>query len=165
MQVKKQQLELDIELWTGSKLGEESFKAVYCHPTYLTYTQTTSCEIPGWMKHKLESRDSEGQESLECCSLWGCKESDMTEQLSLSLSKIFSQFVVIHTVNGFIIGHEAEVDVFLEFLCFLCDPMNVGNLISGSSAFSKSSLSTWKFSVHILPEPSLKDFEYNLTSM
>ena len=78
MQVKKQQLELDIELWTGSKLGEESFKAVYCHPTYLTYTQSTSCEIPGWTKHKLESRDSEGQESLDCCSLWGCKESDTT---------------------------------------------------------------------------------------
>ena len=78
MQVKKQQLELDIELWTGSKLGKESFKAVYYYPSYLTYTQSISCEMPGWMKHKLELRDIEGQESLECCSPWGCKESDTT---------------------------------------------------------------------------------------
>ena len=53
---------------------------------------------------------------------------------------------------------EGEVDVFLEFLCFLCDPTNVGNLISGSSAFSKSSLYIWKFSVHVLLKPSLKNF-------
>ena len=56
MQVKKQQLELDVEQWTGSKLGKEYVKAVYCHPVYLTYMQSTSCEMPGWMKHKLESR-------------------------------------------------------------------------------------------------------------
>ena len=56
MQVKKQQLELDMEQWTGSKLGKEYFKSVYCHPAYLTYMQSTSCEMPGWMKHKLESR-------------------------------------------------------------------------------------------------------------
>ena len=56
MQVKKQQLELDMEQQTGSKLGKEYFKAVYCHPAYLTYMQSTSCEMPGWMKHKLESR-------------------------------------------------------------------------------------------------------------
>ena len=56
MQVKKQQLELDMEQQTGSKLGKEYVKAVYCHPAYLTYTQSTSCEILGWMKHKLESR-------------------------------------------------------------------------------------------------------------
>ena len=54
MQVKKQQLELDMEQQTGSKLGKEYIKAVYCHPAYLTYIQSTSCEIPGWMKHKLE---------------------------------------------------------------------------------------------------------------
>ena len=82
MQVKKQQLEQDVELWTGSKLGKESFKAVYYHPAYLTYTQSTSCEMPGWIKHKLESRDIEGQESLECCSPWGRKESDPTERLN-----------------------------------------------------------------------------------
>ena len=56
MQVKKQQLELDMEQQTGSKLEKEYVKAVYCHPTYLTYTKSTSCEILGWMKHKLESR-------------------------------------------------------------------------------------------------------------
>ena len=56
MQVKKQQLESDMEQWTGSKLGKEYIKAVYCHPAYLTYMQSTSYEIPGWMKHKLELR-------------------------------------------------------------------------------------------------------------
>ena len=56
MQVRKQQLELDMEQQTGSKLGKESVKAVYCHPAYLTYMQSTSCEMLGWMKHKLESR-------------------------------------------------------------------------------------------------------------
>ena len=56
MQVKKQQLELDMEQQTGSKLGKEYIKAVYCHPVYLTHIQNTSCEMPGWMKHKLESR-------------------------------------------------------------------------------------------------------------
>ena len=56
MQVRKQQLELDMEQQTGSKLGKEYVKAVYCHPAYLTYMQSTSCEMPGWMKHKLESR-------------------------------------------------------------------------------------------------------------
>ena len=54
MQVKKQQLESDIEQWTGSKLGKEYIKAVYCHPAYLTSMQSTSCEMPGWIKHKLE---------------------------------------------------------------------------------------------------------------
>ena len=56
MQVKKQQLELDMEQQTGSKLGKEYVKSVFCHPAYLTYTQSTSCEMLGWMKHKLESR-------------------------------------------------------------------------------------------------------------
>ena len=56
MQVKKQQLELDIEQRTGSKLGKEYVKAIYCHPAYLTYMQSTSCKMPGWRKHKLESR-------------------------------------------------------------------------------------------------------------
>ena len=56
MQTKEQQLELDMEQWAGSKLGKEYIKAVYCHPAYLTYMQSTSCEMPGWMKHKLESR-------------------------------------------------------------------------------------------------------------
>ena len=56
MQVKKQQLEPDMEQWTGSKLGKEYVKAIHCHPAYLTYMQSTPCEMQGWMKHKLESR-------------------------------------------------------------------------------------------------------------
>ena len=71
---------------------------------------------------------------------------------------------MIHTVKGFGIVNKAEVDVFLEFSCFLMI-QDVGNLISGSSAFSKSSLYVWKFSVHVLLEPSLKDFEHYLASM
>ena len=75
------------------------------------------------------------------------------------------QFVMIHTVKGFSVVYEAEVDVFLEFLCFLYDPVNVGNLISGSSAFSKPSLYSWKFSIQVLMKPNLKDFEHNLSSL
>ena len=81
------------------------------------------------------------------------------------LLKNLPLFVVIHTVKGFSIVNEAEVDVFLEFLCFLYDPEDIGNLISGSSAFSKSSLYIWKFLVHVLLKPSLKDFENYLASM
>ena len=79
--------------------------------------------------------------------------------------KNFPQFVMIYTVKGSSVVNEAEVDVFLEFLCFLYDPTNVGNLIAGSSAFSKYSLYIWKFLVHVLLKPSLKDFEHNLASM
>ena len=75
------------------------------------------------------------------------------------------QLVVIYTVKGFRIVSKAEVDVFLEFSCFFYNPMDVGNLISGSSAFSKSSLYIWKFLVHILLKHSLKDFEHYLASM
>ena len=78
------------------------------------------------------------------------------------LFKKFPQFVLIHTVKGFSVVNEAEVDVFLEFLYFFNDPTNVGNLISGSSAFSKSSLYNWKFSVHVLSKPSLKDLSITL---
>ena len=69
---------------------------------------------------------------------------------------------MIHTVKGFSEVNEIEVDVFVEFVCFLYDPVNVGNLICGSSAFSKSSLNIWKFSVDALLQPSLKDFEPDL---
>ena len=72
---------------------------------------------------------------------------------------------MIHRVKGFSIVTEAEVDVFLEFSCFFYDPTAVGNLISGSSVFSKSSLYIWKFSVHILLKPSLKDFENYFASV
>ena len=81
------------------------------------------------------------------------------------LFKNFPQFGVIHTLKGFSVVNEAEVDVFLEFLCFLFDPVDVGNLICGSSAFSKSSLYIWKFSVDVLLKPSLTNFEVYLASM
>ena len=77
------------------------------------------------------------------------------------LFKNIPQFVVIHTVKGFSIVNKAEIDVFLEFPCFFYDPAYVGNLISGSSVFFKSSLYIWKFSVHVLLKPGLKDFEHN----
>ena len=72
----------------------------------------------------------------------------------------FSQIVVIHTVKGFGIVNKAEIDVFLELSCFFYDPENVGNLISGSSAFSKTSLNIWKFTVHVLLKPGLQNFEH-----
>ena len=81
------------------------------------------------------------------------------------LFKNVPHFFVIHTVKGFGVINEAEVDVFLEFPTFLCDPTNVDNMISCFSAFSKSSVSIWMFSVHVLLKPSLKDFEHNLTGM
>ena len=81
------------------------------------------------------------------------------------LFNIFPQFVVIHTFKSIGIIYEAEVDVFLEFPCFFCDPVNVGNLISGSSAFSTLSLHTWRLLVLKLLKPSLKDFEQHLASM
>jgi len=81
------------------------------------------------------------------------------------LFKNFPQFVVIHTVKGFGIVNKAEVDVFMELFCFYDDPGDVSNLISDSSAFSKSSLNIWKFMTHILLKPGLENIEYYLTSI
>ena len=78
--------------------------------------------------------------------------------------KNFPQFVVIHTVKGFGIVNKAEVGVFLELSCFFGDLVDVGNLISGSSAFSKSSLNIWKFMVHVLLKPGLENFEHYFAS-
>ena len=75
------------------------------------------------------------------------------------------QFVVIHTVKCFSVVNEAEVDAFLELFCFFYDLTDVGNLISGSSAFSKSSLNIWKFMVHVLLKPSLEIFKHYFASM
>ena len=72
---------------------------------------------------------------------------------------------MIHTVKGFGIVNKAEIDVFLELSCFFDDPVDVGNLISGSSAFSKSSLNIWNFMVHVLLKPGLENFEHYFTSM
>ena len=81
------------------------------------------------------------------------------------LLKNFPQFVVIHTVKGFSIDSEAEVDVFLVFSCFFCEPADVGNLVSDSSAFSKSSLNIWELSVHLLLKPCLENSEHYFASM
>ena len=79
--------------------------------------------------------------------------------------KNFPQFVVVHTVKAFGIVNRAEVDVFLKFSCFFYDPMDVGNLISGSSAFSKSSLDVWNFLVYVLLKPCLENFEHYFASV
>ena len=81
------------------------------------------------------------------------------------LLKNFPQFVVIHTVKDFSVINEAEVDIFLEFFCFFCDPIHVGNLISGSSALYESTLNIWKFSVHVLLNPGLENFEHYFASV
>ena len=81
------------------------------------------------------------------------------------LLKNFAQFVVIHTIISFGIVNKAEIDVFLELSCFFDDPTDVGNLISDSSAFSKTSLNIWKFTVHILLNPGLENFEHYFASM
>ena len=81
------------------------------------------------------------------------------------LFKNFPQFVVIHTVKGFSAVSETEADIFLEFSCFFYDPAEVGKLISGSSAFSKSSLNIWKFPVYVLLKTDLEKFEHSFASM
>ena len=81
------------------------------------------------------------------------------------LFKNFPQFVVIHTVKGFGIVNEAEVHVFLKLCCFFDDPADVDNLISGSSAFSKTSLRIWNFTVHVLLKPGLENFEHYFAIM
>ena len=77
----------------------------------------------------------------------------------------FPQFIVVDTVKGFGIINKAEIDVFLELSCFFHDPPDVGNLISSSSAFSKTTLNIWKFTVHVLLKPGLENFKHHFTSM
>ena len=81
------------------------------------------------------------------------------------LLKNVPQFVMIHTVKGFSVVNEAGVNVFLEFSCFFYDPMDVSNLISGSSAFSKFSLNIWEFTIHVLLKPGLENYEHYFASM
>ena len=105
--------------------------------------------------------------SSNCCFLTSTQVSQEASQVvwCSHLFKNFPPFVVIHTVRDFSAVNEAEEDVFLEFSCFFFESVDVGNLISGSSVFSKSSLYIWKFLVHILLKPSWKDFEDYLVSM
>ena len=77
----------------------------------------------------------------------------------------FPQFIVIHKVEGFGIENKAEIDVFLELSCFFDNPADIGNLIAGSSAFPKTSLNIWKFSVHVLLKPGLENFEHYFISV
>ena len=83
----------------------------------------------------------------------------------IPISQNFPQFIVIHTVKGFGIFNKPEIDVFLELSCFFYDPVDVGNLISGSSVFSKTSLNVWKFMGHVLLKPGLENFEHSFTSV
>ena len=105
--------------------------------------------------------------SSNCCFLTCIQISQEAGQVVWysQLFKNLLQFIVIHTVKGFDIVNKGEVDVFLEFSCFLHDPMDVGVLIPGSSAFSKSSLSIWKFLVHILLKSGLENFEHYFASV
>ena len=105
--------------------------------------------------------------SSNCCFLTCIQISQEATQVVWysHLLKNFPQFIVIHTVKGFGIVNKAKVDVYLEISCFFDDPMDVDNLISGSSAFSKSSLNIWKFTVRVLLKPGLENFEHYFTSM
>ena len=90
---------------------------------------------------------------------------DRSGGLVVRLFQNFPQFIVIHTVKAFGIVNKAEIDVFLELSSFFDDPVDVGNLISGSSAYSKTNLNIWKFAVHLLLKPGLENFEQYFTSM
>ena len=104
--------------------------------------------------------------SSNCCFLTCIQISQEAGQVVWysHLFQNFPQFIVIHIVKGFGIVNKTEVDVFLELFCFFHDQMNVGNLISGSPAFSKFSLNIWKFLVHVLLKPGLENFEHYFTS-
>ena len=105
--------------------------------------------------------------SSNCCFLTCIQISQEAGQVVWysNLLKNFPQFIVIHSVKGFGIVNKAEIDVFLEISCFFDDPADVGNLISGSSAFSKTSLNIWKFTVHVLWKPDLENFEHYFASV
>ena len=105
--------------------------------------------------------------SSNCCFLTYIQVSQEAGQVVwyAHLFQNFPQFIVIHTVKGFGVVNKAEIDVFLELSCFFDDPVDVGNLISGSSAFSKTSLNIWKFMVRILLKPGLENFEQYFTSV
>ena len=105
--------------------------------------------------------------SSNCCFLTCIQISQEAGQVFWysHLLKNFPQFIVIHTVKGFGIVNKAEIVVFLELSCFFHDPADVGNLFSSSSAFSKTSLNIWKFTVHVLLKPGLENFEHYFTSV
>ena len=122
------------------------------------------CSLPGSSIHGIfQARVLEwGGCFLTCIQI--SQEADQVVWYS-HIFQNFLQFIVIHTVKGFGIVNKAEIDVFLELSCFFHDPADVGNLISGSSAFSKTSLNIWKFTVHLLLKPGLENFEQYFTSV
>ena len=105
--------------------------------------------------------------SSNCCFLICIQVSQEAGQVVWysHLSQNFPQFIVIHRVKGFGLVNKAEIDVFLELSCFFHDPQDVGNLISGSSAFSKTSLNIRKFTIQVLLKPGLENFEHSFTSV
>ena len=105
--------------------------------------------------------------SSNCCFLTCIQVSQQAGQVVwyVHLFQNFPQFIMVDTVKGFGLVSKAEIDVFLKLCCFFDDPVNVGNLISGSSAFSKTSLNIWKITVHVLLMPGLENFEHCFTSM
>ena len=105
--------------------------------------------------------------SSNCCFLTCIQVSQEAGQVVwyFHLFQNFPQFIVIHTVKGFGIVNKAEIDIFLELSCFFNDPADAGNLISGSSAFSKSSLNIWKFMIHVLLKPGLENFKHYFASV
>ena len=112
-------------------------------------------------------RDCCSMSSSNCCLLTCIQISQAAGQVVLysHFFKNFPEFVVVHRVKGFGIVNKAEVDIFLELSCFFHDPADVGNLSSGSSAFSKTSLNIRKFTIHVLLKPGLENFEHYFTSM
>src|SRR5574337_542636 len=105
--------------------------------------------------------------SSNCCFLTCIQVSQEADQVVWysHLFQNFPMFIMIHTVKGFGIVNKAKIDVFLELSCFVDDPTHVRNLISGSSAFSKSSLNIWKFTVHVMLKPGLENFEHYFASV
>ena len=119
---------------------------MYSFPYLVPYLESVCCSIS----------------SSNCCFLTYIQISQEAGKVVwyVHLFQNFPEFIVIHTVKGFGIVNKAEIDVFLELSCFFDDPTDVGNLISGSSAFSKPSLNVWNFTVHVLLKPSLENFEH-----
>ena len=146
-------------MYTAYKLNKQGDNIQPWHSPFLIWNQTYSfpdlepvcCSMSG----------------TNCCFLTCIRVSQEAGKMVWysHLFKNFPQFVVIHTVKGFGVVSKAEVDVFLEFSCFFYDPVDVGNLISGSSAFLKSSFNIWKFSVQVLLKPCLENIEHYFTSI
>ena len=131
------------KIYSAYKLNKQGDNIQPWHTPFLTWNQSVvpclALSVASWLAYRFLRRQVK----------WS----------GIPISLRISWFVVIHTVKGFSVINEAEVDVFLEFSCFFYEPMDVGNLISGSSAFSESSSNIWKFSIHILLKPSLENFE------